>query len=351
MRRQVYGRIKITNATTCAQTRKSKKKRLILLLNCQRDWTYKIINIMINKPCLFASLFLFIGLGLSCNAPQQRDEDTATAQQPAVNLPCCQDSIPRYTARRIETAPVIDGKLDEDIWKNAQQSSRFVDLIHGTDTYMDTRAAVLWDDEYLYVGYWLEEPNVTATLTERDSPIYQDNDAELFIAGADGYYEFEINSFGTIYEVLFFWKEAFEKNGYQQIAELDTTREGARPFNGVGYRNHPRGKRIGFFNWDFPGLLSAVHIDGTINDPSDTDKGWTVELAVPWKGLELLAKGDGRALPPNHGDEWRMDFSRFNTHKKDTTDSGGWAWSSHGVWDSHVPECFTYITFSTETAD
>lgn len=304
---------------------------------------------MINTIRLRFTLFLIIGLGISCDAPQKADENTT--EDTTIHPPCCQDSIPRYTARRASAAPVIDGKLDEAVWKNAERSSRFVDLIHGTETYMDTRAAVLWDDEYLYVGYWIEEPNVTATLTERDAPIYQDNDVELFVAGADGYYEFEINSFGTIYEVLFFWEEVFEKKGYSKLPEFDRNHEGARPFNGVGYKNHPRGKRIGFWNWDFPGLLSAVHIDGTLNNPDDTDRGWTVELALPWKGLSILAKGDGRALPPKDGDEWRMDFSRFNTHKKDTTDSGGWAWSSHGVWDSHVPECFTYIVFSDETAN
>lgn len=305
---------------------------------------YLIIN-MINKQTLFPVFLLMTQLVVSCGN-HQKDGGETTALPP-----CCEDSIPRYTAQRVQKAPVIDGKLDDPAWQHAERSSRFVDLIHGTDTYLDTRAAVLWDDDYLYVAYWLEEPNVTATLTERDAPIYQDNDAELFIAGADGYYEFEINSFGTIYEVLFFWRDVFEQKGYGQLAEFDTTHVDARPFNGVGYKNHPRGKRIGFWNWDYPGLLSAVHIDGTINNPDDTDKGWTVELALPWKGLEILAKGDGRALPPRNNDVWRMDFSRFNTHKKDTTDSGGWAWSSHGVWDSHVPECFTYIRFSDETVD
>lgn len=300
---------------------------------------------MTNKQLLAPVLFLMAQLVISCSMPRKNSPDTAN------HPPCCEDSIPRYIAKRVGKAPVIDGKLDEEAWKNAERSSRFVDLIHGTATYLDTRAAVLWDDDYLYVAYWLEEPNVTATLTERDAPIYQDNDAELFIAGADGYYEFEINSFGTIYEVLFFWRDVFEKKGYSQLPEFDTTRVGARPFDGVGYKNHPRGKRIGFWNWDYPGLLSAVHIDGTINNPADTDNGWTVELALPWDGLEILAKGDGRALPPKDNDVWRMDFSRFNTHKKDTTDSGGWAWSSHGVWDSHVPECFTYITFSEEVVD
>jgi hypothetical protein len=93
-----------------------------------------------------------------------------------------------------------------------------------------------------------------------------------------------------------------------------------------------------------------VHIDGTINDDSDVDKGWTVELALPWSGLEVLVSREGRSLPPADGDVWRMDFSRFNTYKAPppSNDSGGWAWSSHGVWDSHVPECFTYIIFESD---
>jgi hypothetical protein len=54
-------------------------------------------------------------------------------------------------------------------------------------------------------------------------------------------------------------------------------------------------------------------------------------------------------VPPNDGDTWRMDFSRFNTYREaaPATDSGGWAWSAHGVWDSHIPELFPYIHFST----
>ena len=87
-----------------------------------------------------------------------------------------------------------------------------------------------------------------------------------------------------------------------------------------------------------------------MNDDSDTDRGWTVELAFPWKGLKWLAT-DGRALPPKDGDVWRMDFSRFNTYKAPppAQDSGGWVWTRHGVWDSHIPECFAYVQFTTKT--
>jgi hypothetical protein len=175
-----------------------------------------------------------------------------------------------------------------------------------------------------------------------------DNDVELFIAGQDTYYEFEINSFGTIYEVLFIWEEAYESIGYNQMPIFNLERDSVRSFNGVGLKTHPKGKRIGFWNWDFPGLQSGVALDGTINDDTDRDRGWTVEIALPWSGMDVLHKGQNVNLPPKEKDVWRMDFSRFNQYKEapPANDSGGWAWSPHGVWDSHVPECFTFIHFS-----
>ncbi|MCG8309813.1 MAG: carbohydrate-binding family 9-like protein [Cytophagales bacterium] len=265
-----------------------------------------------------------------------------------VHPPCTEDDIPHYTAYKVTSAPKIDGKLDEAIWEEAPRSSRFRDLITGAETIHDTRAAVLWDDTHLYVAYWVEEPDLRATLTKRDAPVYKDNDVEFFISGEDAYYEFEINAFGTVYEVLFIWEEAFVSGGYDTIAEFNRNHRKSRAFNGVGYTSHPRGLRIGYWDWDLPGLQSAVYLDGTINNGKDRDRGWTVELAIPWSGMTVLARGDGRSLPPKDRDVWRMDFSRFNQYKEapPAKDSGGWAWSPHGVWDSHVPECFTYIHFS-----
>ena len=265
-------------------------------------------------------------------------------------FPWPEERIAHYTARRT-TAPItLDGRLEEPDWTAAERSPRFADLVRGRPGIHDTRAAVLWDDEHLYVGYWIEEPFVEATLTDRDSLIYTNNDVELFIAGRDAYYEFEINAFNTIYEVFFIWEEAFEKAGYSKLPEFDRTRPGVKPFRGVGFKNHPRGPRIGYWNWDLPGLATAVHVDGTINDNRDRDRGWTVELRLPWKGLESLARPDGRLLPPRDGDVWRMDFSRFNQYKeaRPVEDPGGWAWSPHGVWDSHVPEVFPYVKFSRD---
>ena len=260
-----------------------------------------------------------------------------------------EERIAHYTAHRVAEPLRIDGKLDEESWRLAPRSSRFVDLITGQPTIHDTRAAVLWDDTNLYVGFWVEEPFVAATLTERDSLVWTENDIEIFIAGKDAYYEFELNALGTIYEALFVWEDAYESGGFSKAPEFSREVEGYKPWNGVGFDKHPRGPRLAFFRWDLPGLRAAAAVDGTINDNRDRDRGWTAEVAIPWSSLEWLAKGDGRALPPRDGDVWRMDFSRFNTYREapPAQDSGGWAWSAHGVWDSHIPELFPYVQFST----
>ena len=265
-------------------------------------------------------------------------------------FPWPDDRIARITAYRASEPLTIDGRLDERAWQLAPRSPRFVDLISGRPTIHDTRAAVLWDDTHLYVGFWVEEPFVAAKLTERDSLIWTENDVELFIAGQDAYYEFEINALGTLYEALFVWDDAYETGGFAGDPQFARDADGAKPWNGVGFTTHPRGTRLGLFKWDLPGLRAAAHVDGTINEDSDRDRGWTAEIAIPWSGLEWIAKGDGRALPPRDGDTWRMDFSRFNTYREaaPANDSGGWAMNAHGVWDSHIPELFPYVTFSNK---
>lgn len=288
-------------------------------------------------------------LGLTVTLP--RFAFSGEAISPAgqrTKFPCSENEIARYTAHRVSEPVRIDGHLNEPVWTNAPWSPRFHDILTGGRAIHDTRACVVWDDRNLYVAYRVEEPFVQAKFTNHNDLIWQDNDVEFFIAGRDAYYEFELNALNTCYEVFFIWSEAYESGGFAKSPEFE--RKKLVPFNGVDFKTHPRGRRLGNFNWSFPGLQTAVVINGTVNQNNDRDRGWTVELAFPWKGLEWLAKADRRALPPKDGDVWRMDFSRFNTYKEPppAKDSGGWVWSKHGVWDSHIPECFPFIQFSAK---
>jgi len=259
-----------------------------------------------------------------------------------------EEGLKHYTACRTIGPIVVDGRLDEPSWQHAVRSPRFEDLEEpGRPALFETRAAVLWDDDYLYVGFWVEDPDVRATYTERDSMICEENDVEVFIAGEDSYYEFELNPLGTIMERFYVWQNAYVEAGFGAHPEFDL--QGTDLVDTLGGiktgHAHPRGRRWAFRQWDLPGLKWAVHVDGTINDPSDRDRGWTAEIAFPWQSLKHLA--DGRSLPAREGDIWRMDFSRFQW-----IDEGGfrtcpgWAWNSHGIYDSHIPDRFSVIHFS-----
>src|ERR1700690_261838 len=92
---------------------------------------------------------------------------------------------------------------------------------------------------------------------------------------------------------------------YLKRPEFDPAVQRTMVLDGVGGHVHPRGERWGFLAWDYPGLRHAVQADGVLNRRENIDKGWTVELAFPWRGLEPIA--DGRALPPKDGDVWRID--------------------------------------------
>ena len=109
-----------------------------------------------------------------------------------------------------------------------------------------------------------------------------------------------------------------------------------------------RGLRWAFTDWDFPGLRTAVQVQGTLNDNSDIDKGWTVEIAFPWAGMTQLA--GGRNLPPEDGDIWRIFLGRFGKLAiGNKIVSNSMSLDAVGDHDNHLPERFTRVSFSTLT--
>jgi hypothetical protein len=265
--------------------------------------------------------------------------------------PIAEDRIAHYTSRRIAGPLSIDGNLEKPVWRGAEKSRRFVDLVSGEPAFLDTRMASLWDERCLYLAYWMEEPAVRASLTERDSFIWHDNDVELFIAGEDCYYELEINAFNTVYEVFFVYQDALKQGSRFDVPAFDLRERNVDVLSGFQdpsrYGKHHRGKRWAFMDWDFPGLHTAVRVDGRINEPSQVDRGWTVEIALPWTGLSALLPG--RNFPPRPGDSIRAAFFRFEAlhyHGKDSGESVGWALNEHGVYDSHIPENFSCLHFA-----
>ena len=259
---------------------------------------------------------------------------------------CKDEEVAHYTSFKSPSEITIDGDLTKEPWTRVKKAP-LVDLVNGEPAFLKTDIASLWDEEYLYVAFWIHEPNVKAKMKERDSLVYMENDIEIFLAGEDCYYEFQINALGTIYEVFYIWQDAYTKSSRFNCQEFDLLSRDVDVLGGfqdiTRYEKHPRGKRWAFMDWDFPGLKSAVKIQGKLNDSTSPDQGWTVELAFPWKGMKSLF---GREFNPLEESEIRVNFSRFelltfNDYKADV--HPGWSLNPHGVYDSHIPRCFSHV--------
>ena len=256
-----------------------------------------------------------------------------------------------YIARHVPGTVPCDGDLGKPAWTDAVWSHRFIDMVTGAPALFDTRAALLWTDTHLQIAFRAEEPFLEAHVAERDGIVFQDNDLELFIDGGDCYYELEVNALGTIYEVFFVWRDAI---GQFDSVAFDVHDPRSFTFGGDYDRKpesfwrgtHPRGVRWAFTGWDMPGLQTAVRLDGTLNDHSDVDRGWSLEIAIPWASLAPLA--DGRQLPPASGDVWRMFLGRFQRlvlSGVEVTPHPASALNAHGVYDTHLPDRWSRIRF------
>ncbi len=231
-----------------------------------------------------------------------------------------------YICYKSDMPILIDGKLDDESWQNAEWTDSFVDIEGNLKPlpFFDTKAKMLWDENYFYFAAHMEEPHIWATLTARDAVIFYDNDFEIFLdpdGDTHNYYELEVNAIETEWDLLLL-----------------------KPYRDQG--------KVAVDSWDIPGLITKVHIEGSLNNPNGQDEYWSVEIAIPWKALEECAP----SFHPNEGDQWKVNFSRVqwdlnivdNGYEKTDSPEYNWVWSPQGLVNMHYPEMWGLVQF-TET--
>jgi hypothetical protein len=229
-----------------------------------------------------------------------------------------------YHCRRANSPIQVDGTPNEPAWRRAAWTPLFIDIEGSAKPKprFRTRAKMLWDDQYFYIAAQLEEPHLWATYRDHDSVIFHEHDFEVFL-DPDGdtrdYFEFEINVLNTT------WDLHLNK----------PYRFGGKADNG----------------WEIPGLRSAVRAQGTINNPRDRDRGWTLEIAFPWSAFN---RGPRPPVPPQTGESWRVNFSRVEWQlrvvdgryeKVPGTKEDNWVWSPQDAVNMHVPEKWGVVRF------
>lgn len=193
-----------------------------------------------------------------------------------------------YTCYRSTGPIVIDGRLDDQAWQNAESLWRFQkhgaaktdgesDKNSGGTAVSQTTVRMLWDDQYLYVAAEMDDRDLYASAVEHDGPAWKSDVFELFIkplAQSYRYYEFEITPANVSMDA------AFPRRGARALSDALTFESG---------------------------LESAVTMVGTLNDARDEDIGWLVEMRIP-----LAALTTAPSQKPVPGMEWRFAACRYD---------------------------------------
>jgi hypothetical protein len=250
--------------------------------------------------------------------PQDGQNRILAVSLPVTTAPAAPKTPPKlYVARKVKNGAIkVDGKLDESAWKEAKSTGLFLATKTGGAAAQATEAKLLYDDKFLYAAFEMKDNDVWATYKNRDDKLWQEECVELFIdwsgKGRD-YIEIQVNPNGAIFDSF-----------------LPT------------YRKHWKAKK----DYDYDsGVIAKVKVDGTVANRKDTDKGWVVELAVPFANLKGPA-AVGPTIPPKVGDVWRINLFRIDRPQGKAEQ--GSAWSPPLVPDYHALARFGQLQFGDD---
>jgi hypothetical protein len=209
------------------------------------------------------------------------------------------------------TGPVrIDGELDEPVWSKAARLTPFSKNQAGEPERERTEVLVWYDDEALYLGWICKDADIQATMTNRDSRFWEEEVVECFITRKElgKYFELQWNPLGGVFDAII--TNELAPNGVSKNFQGD---------------------------WSYTAkqMTSAVKVRGTVNDSSDRDQLWQVEVRLPFVDIGVK--------PPRVGEVWRANFYRFNRTKGQPTEE--LSWSPTRLKSFHEPNRFGYIEF------
>jgi hypothetical protein len=178
-----------------------------------------------------------------------------------------------------ETPVVVDGRLDDAVWARTPMHELALckdRADSGATLEEGGRVRFAWDERFLYMGVDFTDSDVVAEGTK------------------DGEKHF---SLGDVAE-LFLWPE--DHSWYWELYVTPQARQSSFFFPGPGRLGLPSTYE------HHVDLKVGAQVQGTLNDWSDRDQGWTAEMAIPVSALTQR----GEAWGP--GAAWRVLVGRYN---------------------------------------
>ncbi|HOK56445.1 MAG TPA: carbohydrate-binding family 9-like protein [bacterium] len=183
--------------------------------------------------------------------------------------------IAKYTDKPL----IIDGKLQEDVWKKAPIYELELPGNEKKQPVEKGEVQLAWDEEYLYVGIKFYDSDIVQESNKNQTHHYLTGDlVEIFLKPEKNTWYWEIYGTPNCKKTVFF-------------------------FPGRG-----RAGLQGCFkpNIDLDRILIGTQIKGTLNNWHDIDEYWTLEMAIPSEELKSFGDNFG------YGSEWRILIARYN---------------------------------------
>ncbi len=242
---------------------------------------------------------------------------TGSCQSQSTKAP----SLPRYVCQELPTVPTGDWPSDA-AWRTLPSTGLFVLAEDGQKTREKTEARMGWTRDGIYIRWTCTDPHIWIDYKNRDDELWNEEVVEVFLALSKDpyrYFEFEVSPNNLIVDLDIRWSK---KSGALGM--------------------------VGDKDWDSKGSRSRVELDGTLNDPSDVDRGWTADLFVPFADMGVKAPKKGAPSPT-----WRVNFYRIERQSKSPSKNDEYsAWSPTLTSPPayHTPPRFGFLTFTHRKA-
>lgn len=216
---------------------------------------------------------------------------------------------PEYQVQRTVGKITIDGIIDEADWAAAKPVGDFVFQWWTEGEKEQTEVKMLWNDTFLYIAYVCQDKHIWADHFSTNEDTYKDDCVEFFWnpnpANGKMYNMFEMNCIGNLLSVY---------NNFERSIKL-------------------RESRI------IPPHIGRS-VKGTLNNDSDTDTSWTLEVALRFSDYPELFN----ARAPKDGDMWRVALNRCGG--KTNPQNSQWSPSQTPTHNFHAPDDFGKLVFS-----
>ena len=258
----------------------------------------------------------------------EAEEKNAEAKDKEAKRKAAAAKAPTYVIHRVKTKIVVDGRADEEDWKNAASVGDWVFgfLPEPTGKEEQTVFKMLWDDQYIYFAAVCEDRALLSKHRDRDGMGPLDDSVEVYITPhvktAQRHYAFYVNVHASLYD------EKFDGEG-KRILNEDPEKA-----------KLPNRKS----SWNSKGVKVAATSIGTLNNHKDIDRSWSLEIAVPYANFA----DSGAQLPPKPNDVWKLNPNRHAYLANGGCHYSQWAPTIPITGSFWGPDLFGNVVFSGE---